>query len=234
MREIVAGSPMDRQLDRLDRQLALTAVKRMEAGTTVPPVRGFVRSEFNPLIYHAGRAAYEQAELATSGIPPERRGVLLGSLFGDAVTEQESWRDLLAGRKISPIMFPQSVPSAIVGYLARDLDIRGPMSCIGTASMGAYSMLLQAADWLFEDDADAVLLLFCDVPSHRAVHWAKLHAEEGGFVGGAVAAIAERKSGARERGAADAMTVRQFHDRMAGSSVNRYGMAGIPEGGNRE
>lgn len=199
----------------------VTGLEALKEGTPLPPLRGFVRSEFNPLIYHSVMNAATSSRLAESGIPPERRAIVLGSMFCDAVTQQESWRDLHAGRKISPIMFPQSVPSAIIGCTARELQIYGPMSCMGTTGPRAASMLQQAADWLSEGEADAVIAVFCDVPSLRAADWAAASLLEGaapGFGFGAIAAVIEPEAAAGLRGAQPVMPLSRLHELMSTDS----------------
>ncbi|MBK9991853.1 MAG: AMP-binding protein [Verrucomicrobia bacterium] len=181
---------------RLAESCVIGGTVYLKVGDPLPPVRGFVRSDFNPLIYHS--ALQVAAQRGFARLPAERKGILLSSLFVDAVTQEVSWKDLNDGKKLSPILFPQSVPNSVIGVIARELTIHGPMSCIGSSKNGAELALQQAADWIEEGDADAVLLVFCDVPSLRArlwvhQHWPGLDPAPTDFRGGALAVVVERK-----------------------------------------
>lgn len=170
---------------------AITGFHKMRSDEPVPAVRGFVRSPFNPLIYHSVKQAYKSACM-TDELPAERKGILLGSMFVDAITQEEIWRDLIHGRKVSPIMFPQSVPSSIIGYLAKELEIHGPMSCMGASRNGLQLLIRQAMDWMEDDEADAVIVCCCDIPSIRADLWTKAYlGEERSFGGGVISFVIE-------------------------------------------
>ena len=195
---------MDAHLAELDQRFGVTGLHIQQNDDTMKPLRGFVRSAYAPLIYHSAVQAATAAKI--DGIAPAARGLIAGSLFTDTLTEQESLKDILNGRRLSPIMFPQSVPGAIVGVVAKKLTIHGPLSCVSVASQGLTIMLQQAADWIDEGDAEVVLLTFCDIPSLRTTRWMTEYApidwpSETAFEPCAVTLVMEGRAQAVQRGA---------------------------------
>lgn len=208
------------ELARLDTKYRITGLHQQSANDDFPMLRGFVRSPFSPLVYHSTMQAAEQAGLTNSSICPDRKGIILSSMFIDGVSEEEQWKDLLEGRKVSPMMFPQTVPSSIIGFINKDLSIHGPMTCISPSPYadGLRMALQQAADWMEDGDADLVMVVFCDVPLLRAKQWAldeavrRKHALE--FCGGAVSFVLETAEHAHARGAASHDIVRELYERL--------------------
>ncbi|GIQ68871.1 hypothetical protein DUZ99_19320 [Xylanibacillus composti] len=196
----------------------IPVVHQQRAGDPLPEIRGFVRSPFNPLVYHSVQQAVRAAGREEGGWPdPARVGIALGSMFVDAVTEEESWHDILQGKKLSPIMFPQSVPSAIIGLLTRELAIHGPMTCLGSSRNNWSIMLDMATDWITSDYADIVVLTACDVPSLRSRAWEEAQGTADGWIGGAMTVILERTEHALGRGRLQgALSLQQFRQRYVG------------------
>lgn len=196
--------------DEWNRNYTVTGFHKQSASVAVPAVRGFVRSPFNPLIYHSVKQAAEEAGIV-GGLPSERKGIVLGSLFADAVTEEETWKDLIQGKKLSPIMFPQSVPSSVIGFLAKELGIHGPMSCMGAYRSGLQLLLQQAIDWIEDDEADAVIVTCCDTPSIRAKLWAQHFLGNSRlFGGGVVSFVVETRTFSAGRGRESALSIAEL------------------------
>ncbi|MFD2670780.1 beta-ketoacyl synthase chain length factor [Marinicrinis sediminis] len=141
-------------------------------------------------------------------------------MFVDAQTEEETWKDLLMGKKLSPIMFPQSVPSAIIGYLARELSIHGPMTCMGASQEGAGILLMQASDWLEDGLADCVIMTVCDVPSLRARAWLREQGQSEEMAGGVMTIVLENRQHAEARGAQMKATFQQWMEAMQPSTAH--------------
>lgn len=198
-------SDMERkELDEMDEQYVVSGINSLSSDGEIPRVKGFVKSPFSPLIYESIVRACKEANVSPDLPQPQKKGIIEGSMFTDAVTEQETWKDMLEGRKLSPIMFPQSVPSAVIGYTASALNIHGPMTCTSLDHpYYAFYMFRQAWDWLREGDAETVILTFCDVPSIRRTEWLGKHCskEDGNssLVGGAVSIVMETASSAASR-----------------------------------
>jgi hypothetical protein len=84
---------------------------------------------------------------------------VLATVFGDTVTADLGSRLLASGQVANPLLFFQSVPTTILGVVARDYNITGPTTCF--ASRGDLcAEALDLADAILDDDGmDQVLLL---------------------------------------------------------------------------
>jgi hypothetical protein len=114
-----------------------------EATLRVPPVPGFIESTFNPLVYHTVKSLLAGAAGAAA------TGVVLGSELGDTTTSDVASQNLARGRIRNPLLFYQSIPSSILGYLSRELGITGRMSCVSSGTLLAD--LLEMADLMLAD-----------------------------------------------------------------------------------
>jgi 3-oxoacyl-(acyl-carrier-protein) synthase len=142
------------------------------AGEELPQIAGFVESAFSPLV-----AAL--ADMCLSGFyetppaPPaegERTAIVLTSATGDLATAAAVAAAVEAGRRVAPLLFYQSTPTAVAGYVAARWGLSGPVVCTmpgrfepGTA-MDASSRTLaearEAGEILIGDgDADAALVI---------------------------------------------------------------------------
>lgn len=109
-----------------------------------PPVPGFIYSNFNPLAYHAVRLLLDQQPISDG----DRTALLLGSLYGDTTTLDMTSDGLVSGtNKQNPLMFFQSVPNSIMGYIAKQYRITGPAACL-SCSNDVLDELLDMADLL--------------------------------------------------------------------------------------
>ncbi|SEG71417.1 hypothetical protein [Paenibacillus sp. UNC499MF] len=212
-------------------QLAVTGFHEQSDHDPIPPLRGFVRSPYNPLIYHAAVKAAEQAR--SGDIQPERKAILLGSLFTDMMTLQETSKDLLQGRKVSPIMFPPSVPSSVMGYIAKELGVHGPLSCISVTAAGVHALIRQAEDYIEDGEADLVLLTLCDSRSIRSSHWISDHPGEGGdprASGGVISLALEAAEHAKHRGLKPVIALEAWLETYERNAARGYGLY-VPSGG---
>jgi hypothetical protein len=107
-----------------------------------PPVPGFVESEFNPLVHLVLREAIGDRDAGRD------TGVLLGSVAGDTTTADVASRNLLSGRVRNPLLFYQSIPNSILGYVSRQLGLTGPMACVAGAGTLLPDLLEMADLWL--------------------------------------------------------------------------------------
>ncbi|HWF82000.1 MAG TPA: hypothetical protein VN695_15565 [Streptosporangiaceae bacterium] len=138
----------------------------------LPQIAGFVESAFSPLI-----AAI--ADLCLSGFygePParheegERTAIVLASATGDIPTAVAVAAAVQAGRRVPPLLFYQSNPNAVAGYVAARWGLSGPVVCtmpgrsdpgsVTDASSRALAEARATADLLIGDgDADAALVV---------------------------------------------------------------------------
>lgn len=138
----------------------------------LPQIAGFVESAFSPLIASV-------ADLCLSGFygaPParpeegERTAIVLASVTGDLPTAVAVATAVRTSRRVPPLLFYQSNPNAVAGYVAARWGLSGPVVCtmpgrpeLGSAmdaSSRALAEARAAADILISDgEADAALVV---------------------------------------------------------------------------
>lgn len=141
--------------------LDVVSRSHVDADEVVPPLPGFIVSEFPSLLWIAATRCLVQA-----GFPPsisgdgdvDRVGILLCSRMLDSTTLALAAEQTKAGT-LSPILFYQAVPTAVLGLIARDHALTGPVSCIAAEADAAEEARYVAAVTLGDGDADALLLL---------------------------------------------------------------------------
>jgi hypothetical protein len=126
------------------------------ADRAVPALAGFIESDFSPLLAEvAGRALSRRA---LSGQPRVTAVVMVTSL-GDVATAARVAAAVDAGRRVSPLLFFQSVPNAVAGYLGARWQLTGPVVCVSGTRAGLDVAALLIAD----ADADEALLACVDL-----------------------------------------------------------------------
>ncbi len=90
-----------------------------------PPIAGFVASTFSPLV-----AAVAERCLSRAGAIPLGTAIVLVTARGDLASARAVAEAVGAGRRISPLMFFQSVPNAVLGHVAARHGLDGPLICI--------------------------------------------------------------------------------------------------------
>ncbi|CCH29454.1 beta-ketoacyl synthase chain length factor [Actinosynnema sp. NPDC047251] len=138
--------------------------------TSVP---GFVTSRFNPLV----AAVAEQCLGAPGGDLihglGERTAIVLATACGDTTTSDLATRKLVAGQVHSPLLFFQSVTTSILGHLARQYGITGPVSCVSACEDLAGSALRLADLLLFDDELEQVLVIGVELAPNDRVTWVR-------------------------------------------------------------
>ncbi|MBE1501818.1 hypothetical protein H4696_008918 [Amycolatopsis lexingtonensis] len=130
----------------------------------LPKVPGFVESSFSPLV----RAVVAQCLAGVTGGEPlgaegARTALVLATTFGDAATADLGSKLLAAGQVANPLLFYQSVPTTILGVVARDFGITGPTMCF-SARHDLRGEALDLVDLLLADgEVDQVLLVGADL-----------------------------------------------------------------------
>ncbi|MEU1075100.1 MULTISPECIES: ketosynthase [unclassified Streptomyces] len=155
----------DTQTERLLVSEALVVPSGIQAGhLVVEPsetrrVPGFVESAFSPLVKAAvDRCLADVVDGATLGKQGARTGLVLATLFGDTVTSDLGSRLLESGQTANPLLFYQSVPTTILGVIARDYAITGPTTCVALRG-DVRSEALDLVDTILDDGMDQVLLI---------------------------------------------------------------------------
>lgn len=192
----VAG-PWGAGVDAL--RAAATTANAPWAAAPIPQVPGFVDSHFSPLVFEVA----QQCLRASAG-DPARTAIVLGSLFGDATTFDLTSERMVAGELRNPLLFMQTTPNAVLGYVGNEFTITGPMSSI-CVSGGMAGELLMTADLLMAtSEVDRVLLLGVELATNdRTAHTYQLLSDGGGTVGPpggdvAVGVLVERAAGPLE------------------------------------
>ena len=164
----------------------------------LPGVAGFIESSFNPLVVEATRRALTVPEGSAPVVPPEQArttAVILVSGYGDVASARAVAQAVDDGTRVGPLLFFQSVPNAVAGYLAMQWGFAGPVLAISPAGE-AYPQGLAVADLLIADgDADAALLVFVEAPVTRQSADRALTVPQGKSADRALAVLVERKEG---------------------------------------
>jgi len=129
-----------------------------EGDRVVTPLAGFVESNFSPLLAEvAGRALRGRAGGAAAG---QVTAIVMVTALGDITSAARVAAAVDAGGRVAPLLFFQSVPNAVAGYLARRWHLTGPVVCVSSTSAGADVAALLIAD----GDADEALVVRVDLP----------------------------------------------------------------------
>lgn len=118
-----------------------------DADREVTPLAGFIESNFSPLLAEvAGRALRSRDQPQASG---KVTAIVMVTALGDVTSATRVAAAVDAGGRVPPLLFFQSVPNAVAGYLAARWHLTGPVVCVSGTSAG-----LDVAALLI-DDADA-------------------------------------------------------------------------------
>jgi hypothetical protein len=144
-----------------------------DAGEELPAVAGFVESAFSPLV----AAVADLCLSSYFGPPPAglgrggRTAIVIATATGDLTTAAAVANAVRAGRRVPPLLFYQSNPNAVAGYVAARWGLAGPVVCTmpgsgvghgtpGDATSRALAEGRATAEVLIEDgDAEAALVV---------------------------------------------------------------------------
>lgn len=137
---------------------------RPDAPTQPRPVPGFILSSFAPLVAQvaqdclAERYGPAPRDLSDEAIV----GIVLVSVGGDVGTAAATAQAVDNGTRVSPLLFFQSVPNSIAGWLAARWGLTGPVICFSPGA-DALGEAQETARLLFEDGvADQVLVVLVE------------------------------------------------------------------------
>ena len=123
----------------------------------VPVLAGFIESSFSPLL-----AEVVSRALASRGQPQpagQVTAIVVTTALGDVTSATRVATAVDAGKRVSPLLFFQSVPNAVAGYLAARWHLTGPVVCVS----GVSTALEVAATLIDDADADEALVVRADV-----------------------------------------------------------------------
>lgn len=130
----------------------------------LPAVPGFIVSSFSPLAAHLA----ELCLLRYFGRPPadpargRQTAVVLASTTGDLATAAAVARSVDSGRPVTPLLFYQSNPNAVVGHIAARWGLEGPVTCTIPARRGLADAMDSAGLLIAGGEAEAALVILAD------------------------------------------------------------------------
>ncbi|MFJ5531772.1 beta-ketoacyl synthase chain length factor [Streptomyces sp. NPDC093261] len=125
-----------------------------------PNLPGFTASPFGPIIAHVADRCLS-AHWGEPPAPPHhagRTGMVMVSRLGDMATEAAVTGSVDSGTKASPLLFYQSVPSAVLGVVSSRWGLGGPVICISPAG-DPLAEGLELAELLMEDGSASDVLV---------------------------------------------------------------------------
>ncbi|MGK5693433.1 ketosynthase [Streptomyces sp. URMC 128] len=135
------------------------AIPRSVGEDGPPTVPGFIESRFNPLV----RAVVDRCLADAAPARPERfadrTAVLLLTLFGDSTTTDLAGRRLQEGRAHNPLLFYQSVPTSILGFVSREHGLRGALTCLSVDAASMPEAFETAELMLADEEVDQLLIV---------------------------------------------------------------------------
>ncbi len=128
-----------------------------EADREVTPLAGFIESNFSPLLAEVAGRALRRRD------PPQAAGqvtaIVMVTALGDVTSATRVAAAVDAGERVPPLLFFQSVPNSVAGYLAARWQLTGPVVCVSSTSAGFGVAALLIAD----ADADEALVVRVDL-----------------------------------------------------------------------
>ncbi|MEU8082850.1 beta-ketoacyl synthase chain length factor [Micromonospora sp. NPDC049101] len=140
-------------------------------GSPTPPP-GFIGSSFIGLVAELARRclAGHHTEKPLPPAETPRTAVMLVSPRGDVATAAAVARAVDTGGRVSPLLFFQSVPNSVAGWVAAHWGLDGPVVCTSPAADPVADAVRTAELLLDDGEADRVLLLLVDQagPEHES------------------------------------------------------------------
>lgn len=130
----------------------------------LPAIAGFIASAFSPL----AAVLAEQCLSSYFGARPadaergERTAIVLASSTGDIGTAAAIARAVDQRRRVPPLLFFQSNPGAVVGYISARWGLSGPAACINPTGDPLADAIATAALLIEDGDAAAALIIVAE------------------------------------------------------------------------
>jgi hypothetical protein len=146
---------------------------------SLPPIPGFILSSFNPLVIETAERClsryYGPAPVAQTA-RAARTAVVLASAGGDRGTARELASAVESAQRVPALLFFQSNPNAVLGYVAARWGLGGPVVCVGPQrgteyqgpdqwldpAGGLAGALAEAALVIGDGDADEALVIVAE------------------------------------------------------------------------
>jgi hypothetical protein len=145
---------------------ATVASAALADSDAAPSIPGFVASDFGPLVRAvAHRCLGEPPAAGLLGGRGDRVGIVLSSAGFDTASLERSAGQVAGGRLVDALLFHQTVPNSVLGVLACDYGLTGPMNCVAALTDPRAEALAVACLLLADGAADTVLAVAVDLPS---------------------------------------------------------------------
>ncbi|MFG2052727.1 beta-ketoacyl synthase chain length factor [Micromonospora sp. NPDC048930] len=146
-----------------ERVRVLAEARWPEPGDGVAPgVPGFVHSDFAPVVVAVAERCLGRAH----GAPPlpagNRTAVVLVSASGDRASAGHVRATVVAGGRVGPLFFFQSVPNSVAGHVAARWGLDGPVVCLSPTGDPRAEGTAEADLLLYDGDADQALLVLIE------------------------------------------------------------------------
>ncbi len=128
-----------------------------------PELAGFVVSTFSPLVAEVAQRCLTRAADGTAAEDPVT-AIVLASARGDVASAVHVAGAVDAGTRVGPLMFFQSVPNAVAGYLAARWRLTGPVVCVADP----VDAVAVARTLITDRDADRALVVVVEQACHDA------------------------------------------------------------------
>ncbi len=142
-------------------ELQVLATAEWPPGEVATPLPGFVYSAFSPTVAALAERCLT-AWGATAPLPATTgagTALILASVRGDLAIARAIADTVDSGRRMSPLLFFQSVANAVLGHVAARWGLGGPVVCVSPVADAATDALDLARSLLADGDADAALVL---------------------------------------------------------------------------
>jgi len=146
-----------------------------ETDPPLPGVAGFIASSFSPMVVEVTRRALSDLDHQGDLDHQETSvtAIVIVSAFGDQISARAVAAAVDAGTRVGPLMFFQSVPNAVAGYVAKQWSLTGPVVAISPAedalTAGAIEGIDVARLLIADGDADRALVVFVEQQPDRAL-----------------------------------------------------------------
>ncbi len=137
--------------------LACASWPESTVDSTPPELPGFIVSSFSPLVAEvAGRC------LARGPDGTATTAIVLASALGDLASAVHVAAAVDAGTRVGPLMFFQSVPNAVAGYVAARWRLTGPVVCVADPA----DAVAVARTLIVDGDAERALVILVEQSHH--------------------------------------------------------------------
>ncbi len=101
---------------------------------------------FSQFAVAATKEALEDAELSLEDVDPEEVGVLIGTAIGGLDSTEETVRNLLAGKRVSPFYLVSMIPNIAAFHICHAYGLKGHNNTVTTACAAGAQAVGEAAE----------------------------------------------------------------------------------------